>query len=224
MSRTLKRVPLDFNWPRGKVWIGYWHPYDSMKCPACDGSGYNPATKKLKEDWYTHSRTDGKEGWEYSLTQDEVDRLVKGRRLRDLTRDDYYPTADEVNQWARTNFMGHDGINQMLCVEVRAKRLGVFGKCELCKGEGDLWFSDEIKKLSEEHESREPPEGEGYQLWETCSEGSPVSPVFKTLDELCEWCSDGATTFGSFKATKEKWREMLDDDYVYHKTGNVIFM
>lgn len=70
----------------------------------------------------------------------------------------------------------------------------------------------------------EPPEGEGFQLWETTSEGSPVSPVFKTLDELCEWCEDNATTFGPYKATKEQWKSMLDDNFVCHIEGNAIFI
>lgn len=70
----------------------------------------------------------------------------------------------------------------------------------------------------------EPPKGDGYQLWETTSEGSPASPVFKTLDELCEWCADNATTFASFKATKEQWLNMLGDDFVYQQIGNAIFL
>ena len=70
----------------------------------------------------------------------------------------------------------------------------------------------------------EPPEGEGYQLWETTSEGSPSSPVFKTLDELCEWCEENATTFAHFKATKEEWKSMLGSDFVHHKEGNAIFI
>jgi len=69
-----------------------------------------------------------------------------------------------------------------------------------------------------------PPKGEGYQLWETTSEGSPTSPVFATLDELCEWCEDNATTSGSFKASKEQWKSMLEAEFVYHKQGNFIFL
>ena len=34
---------------------------------------------------------------------------------------------------------------------------------------------------------QEPPVGPGYQLWETTSEGSPMSPVFATLAELAAW-------------------------------------
>lgn len=56
-----------------------------------------------------------------------------------------------------------------------------------------------------------------YRFWETTSEGSPVSPV-------CEWCADNASTFASFKATKEEWKKMLDDGFVYHQEGNVIMM
>lgn len=69
----------------------------------------------------------------------------------------------------------------------------------------------------------EPPKGEGYQLWETTSEGSPKSPVFKTLEELCEWCEEFATTFADYKATKEQWKSMFERDFVCHEEGNAIF-
>lgn len=70
----------------------------------------------------------------------------------------------------------------------------------------------------------EVPKGEGYQLWETTSEGSPVSPVFETLESLCEWCEDNATTFADCKVTKEQWFDMLSGNFVYHKRGNAIFI
>ena len=35
----------------------------------------------------------------------------------------------------------------------------------------------------------DPPTGEGFQLWENVSEGSPASPVFPTRDALVEWMS-----------------------------------
>lgn len=69
-----------------------------------------------------------------------------------------------------------------------------------------------------------PPVGEGYQLWNTTSDGEPMSPVFATLDELCEWCEENATTFATFKATKEQWRQMLSDGLVFHQEGNVIIL
>jgi hypothetical protein len=70
----------------------------------------------------------------------------------------------------------------------------------------------------------EPPEGEGYQLWETTTEGSPQSPVFASLDELCAWCAEHATTFGSYGATAEQWKQMLEENFVHHQEGNAIFL
>lgn len=137
----------------------------------------------------------------------------------------YKPTAEEVNAWAKKDrCSGHDSINQWICVEVRAKKLGVWGKCDRCKGEGQLWKSEEIKRKYEEWEETDPPVGEGFQLWETTSEGSPQSPVFGTLEELCRWCEKNATTFVSYKATKEKWMKMLDDGFVSHQEGSIIFI
>jgi hypothetical protein len=51
------------------------------------------------------------------------------------------------------------------------------------------------------------PEGTpyGYQLYETTTEGTPVSPVFPSLQELAAWCEDGATVFASHKWTREQW-------------------
>lgn len=59
-----------------------------------------------------------------------------------------------------------------------------------------------------------PPKGEGYQLWETTSEGSPVSPVFETMEELADWCENNATLFGTIKTTKEKWLRMFKEDFI----------
>lgn len=261
MGRKLMRVPLDFNWPKNMVWKGYVNPYKSQKCKACDGSGYNPETKKLSDDWYSFNNQEwiypngimGRRynnlAWSNHITQDEVQALIDHGRLMDFTRvpineeqrkiveekiknggnswlpfdNGYIPTAEEVNNWNRTG-MGHDAYNQWICVETRAKRLGVWGECEYCNGNGEIWASEEVEKLHDEWKDYEPPVGEGYQLWETTSEGSPQSPVFKTLNELCEWCAANATTFGSFKTTKEKWKQMLDDDFVIYQEGNNIFI
>lgn len=72
--------------------------------------------------------------------------------------------------------------------------------------------------------SFDPPEGEGYQLWETTTEGSPQSPVFETLEALCEWCEVNATTFADCKATKEQWFQMLSDNFVHHTEGPFTFL
>jgi hypothetical protein len=153
------------------------------------------------------------------LTQDEVDALVKGGRLKDFThawtREDgwkpkdppHQPTADEINAWSRGAFLGHDSINQWICLETRAKRLGVWGKCTSgCDEDGRIWSSPEAKVAYEAWENFEPPAGEGYQLWENTTEGSPQSPVFDTPEKLARWLADNnASTFGHDTTTYEKW-------------------
>ena len=46
--RTVKRVPLDFDWPLDTIWKGYLNPYSPTECLQCKGSGLNPETKKLQ--------------------------------------------------------------------------------------------------------------------------------------------------------------------------------
>jgi hypothetical protein len=45
-----------------------------------------------------------------------------------------------------------------------------------------------------------------YQMYETCSEGSPISPVMESPEALARWLADnGASSFGSMTATYEQW-------------------
>jgi hypothetical protein len=104
------------------------------------------------------------------------------------------------------------------------RRNGYDYLCPHCQGHGHLWYSEEVKQLSDNFEKMEPPTGDGYQLWEDTSEGSPQSPVFATFEELCEWCEDNATTFGSYRATKEEWMQMLNEGFVHHTEGSITFM
>lgn len=196
MGREIKRVSLDFVWPQGMVWKGYINPYHSQECSVCDGSGYSAETVQIEKDWYDFANTGRK--WCYKLEQVEVDALVEAGRLRDLTHK-FTPgagwvriepppniTPEMVNAWARSG-MRHDAINRWICVEARAKARGVWGNCPVCDGDGEIWFSAKVKELSEawwEGERYDPPAGEGWQVWETVTEGSPVSPVFATAEEL----------------------------------------
>jgi len=64
-----------------------------------------------------------------------------------------------------------------------------------------------------------PPSGIGYQLWETTSEGSPMSPVFSTLDELCEWCEyNNASIFANDTMSKECWKAFFLRDIEIKKS------
>ena len=134
------------------------------------------------------------------------------------------PTPQEVNDWG-IGGLGHDSINMWVCVRARVKRehLGTTS-CAHCKGHGTIWLTPAHEKRHKNWKEKEPPKGKGFQLWSTINEGEPSSPVFKTLEALAEWCEVNATTFGSFRATKEEWMNMLDANFVCHKAGNNIFL
>lgn len=155
--------------------------------------------------------------WSHHLDQDDVQALTDEGRLADFTHTfipgqgwqkkepAYIPTAKEVNLWSLQGF-GHDSINHWVCVKAKAVRLGYPLDCHHCAGEGDLWPSEEIKQLYENWEKEEPPTGDGWQVWETVSEGSPISPVFATDEELVNWLiSEGYSEGAAEQFAKSGW-------------------
>jgi hypothetical protein len=177
--------------------------------PGYYGTSPGAADREARRLWdFMHKQ------WSHHLIQADVDVLLKEGRLADFTRAGKTPTADEVNAWSIGGF-GHDAINHWICVKARCKREGVPVSCG-CH-DGKMWPSEKVRRQCERWKQTEPPVGDGFQLWETTSEGSPTSPVFATMEELCEWCADNATTFASFKASAIEWRRMLDADFVVHK-------
>ena len=140
--------------------------------------------------------------WSHHLNQDDVNALVEGGRLMDFTHmwtpetrwqpkdPPYIPTAHEVNIWSCVAF-GHDCINQWRVVGAECKRLGVRSTCGRCRGSGQIWSSRGAKARREGWEPQEPPTGDWWQVWETVSEGSPVTPAFPTRDALIDYLVEG---------------------------------
>lgn len=125
--------------------------------------------------------------WVHHLEQADVDALIAESRLWDFTRNGVeHPTAEQINEWSISGF-GHDALNQYICVKAKALRLGVEYLCAHCDGSGEEWKTNAHQSLYESWQRVEPPTGDGYQVWETVSEGSPVSPVFATADECVRW-------------------------------------
>ncbi|MDX3247196.1 hypothetical protein [Streptomyces sp. ME18-1-4] len=140
-------------------------------------------------------------GWMHHISQDDVNALVEAGRLHDFThtwtREDGWqpknpavvPTAAQVNEWSLSGF-GHDSINASVVVSARCEREGVNPTCQTCDGHATIEAYPGQRADAEAWEPTDPPKGDGWQLWETVSEGSPVSPVFATSDELATWMSD----------------------------------
>lgn len=139
--------------------------------------------------------------WCHHLNQQDVDNLVKDRRLIDFTHNlskehgwqpknpPYTPTAEEVNNWSLCG-LTHDSINKHIVVKEECKRLGIEFFCAACKGDGIIWPTEKIKRQCDRWKCTDPPNGDGYQLWETVSEGSPISPVFANPEDLADWLTE----------------------------------
>ncbi len=256
MSREIRRVPADFDWPINEVWKGYLRPdsLDEDSCPDCK-NGYSPHAQRLHDLWYGHLPFDPaitgsapfapdtptvrklaernvaeasyfygtgepaivreaerlaglfNASWSHHLTQSDVDALVDAGRLRSFTHTwsketglqpndpPTRPTAAAVNEWSLAGF-GHDSINAMVAVEARCKRDGKDDTCATCKGHGSLEAYVGQRLDAEAWEATEPPTGEGWQLWETVSEGSPISPVFNEREDMIGYLMSDANSWG----------------------------
>lgn len=59
------------------------------------------------------------------------------------------------------------------------------------------WWPDEMKTH--------------YQMYETCSEGTPISPVMDTPEDLARWLADhDASAFADMTATYDQWLAMIN--------------
>lgn len=125
--------------------------------------------------------SDGVDYWETS---------VRCHRWRLPYSNGYRPTAEEIMDWNMQSAMALSGYHQHVCIEARCKREGIPCLCPACNGHGSYWEPVESEKLCDEWEHTEPPAGEGYQCWETVSEGSPISPVFATPEELATYMAN----------------------------------
>lgn len=229
MGRELKRVPLDFDWPLNKRWEGFINPYWQHKCPE-EGvncfAGYSAAYKWLRAcaEVLTQVAESAKRGPSY------LPRELAQSAYRPCTRDGEHtaPVPEAFASFVRA--LAKDDRPSMLGVDahlVCARLMEVVGvsddwmECPVCKGSS---IHPDYREQHAAWERTEPPTSPGFQLWETTSEGSPVSPVFETLDALCEWAADHATTFGRARASAEQWKKMLDDGLVCHREGNILFL
>jgi hypothetical protein len=148
--------------------------------------------------------------WVHHLNVDDVQALLDAGQLRDFTHTwnkengwvkkdpPYIPTPEEVNNLS----LGSLNNDRWFVIQAEARRLGVSTTCSVCDGESSLWPSKEIQQKCEDWEPTEPPAGEGWQVWETVSEGSPITPVLPTREALIEHLVQYGTTFEQYAIKK----------------------
>ena len=83
------------------------------------------------------------------------------------------------------------------------KKESGWGRCKVCHGKG---MHPESVDAYEAWKPTEPPKGPGWQLWETVSEGSPISPVFPTREALADYLvGEGYSRAAAEKFCKSGW-------------------
>ena len=173
--------------------------------------------------------------WGHHLNADDIAALIAADRLWDFTRvprtdeqreivrqkkasggncwlpesNGYVPTPAEVNEWS-LHGLGHDSINSGTCVRARCEREGHAVNCLHCEGHGTIWRTKADEAAAEAWESTEPPAGDGWQMWETVSEGSPISAVCDSPESLARWMVDNEPRMGlDADTTYEQWLAMI---------------
>lgn len=202
MGRELKRVALDFDWQLNKPWKGYCNEH-YKPCAACDGSSSTIDAKWLDVIIQLLLLV-GSDGANRSLHP----------WLRALV---LAPSAPPTSRFAELttglagrapSFFGHDSIDQWRATKKILKAAGLskdWGQCPTCAGEG---IDPTVREAYEAWEKTGPPAGEGWQLWETVSEGSPITPVFPTAEGLADWLAN-STAWGANETRYEQWLKFL---------------
>lgn len=184
MGREVRRVPLDFDWPMNKTWTGFLNPH-FVACREDCGGGYSKAyrwlEKALHDVCYPPDRN----------VPEGVIALLRGLGTREGFMSSTPQPFDLIYSLCEKAGMPEE-----------------WNTCPSCKGDG---VDVEAKPAYEAWKQTPVPTGEGWQMWETTSEGSPISPVFDSPEKLARWLSDNnASAFGRQGASYEHWLKMID--------------
>lgn len=222
MGREVRRVPIDFDWPQHQVWQGYLIP-DEFREGHCSDCAYGATDAR---EWLR--------GVAYiiaGLADDAGDeamgrpmhpylqplREISYNRAEGRPGQQFAEFADGIAPDAASGFIGRD-VYRILTALINAAGLPEgWGTCPTCQGYGTVERYAGQRAEADAWEPTDPPTGEGWQMWETTSEGSPISPVFGTAEELAEWLAGtGASLFGKFAADRDHWlRVILGEEFAH---------
>lgn len=228
MGREIKRVALDFEWPLSKIWKGYVNPH-YKRCAAEDCRGGETAASAwvsavasliamLGEQAASAPRAEALRGrgqiyphpylkeWAFAPHQNS-------RNRRDVPP--IMPLTEELLDFVaglagkRLNPGPFNGNPELEIYNKLLEAAGIEGKnrswgvCKVCDGTG---YDSSVRDAYESWKPEEPPAGEGWQLWETVSEGSPISPVFVHREMFVEWLVKQGYSLKAAEAfTKQGW-------------------
>jgi hypothetical protein len=205
MGREIRRVPLDFNWPLNKVWEGFVNPHNKP-CPETGKtcfSGYKAEYHWLEQVCQLMARM----GDEAANAPYESEFKARGRIYPDPALSRWESAPEHFTGQGFTLIPLGPGLAQLVEALSGEKCGGVMGSsgtawglmkrilkaggiktakqrdqwiyCPVCEGRNmdpAVWAAHDAWK------PYDPPTGEGWQLWETVSDGSPISSVYGTRE------------------------------------------
>lgn len=189
MSREIRRVAEGFDWPLNKVWQGYLMPAEIRGHP-CRGENCDNGMTIVAGyiDHIAHLLL---------MLDDDLDSQARGQQIHPWLAAIPCSSGKRVRADARelgtglagreAGFLGHDAIDRWAATQKIIQAAGLpegWGTCPDCKGSAWAYDDEEQERAAENWEPTEPPEGDWWQIWETVSEGSPVTPAFGTAEEL----------------------------------------
>jgi len=108
------------------------------------------------------------------------------------------------------SFMGHDSCDRWNAITKIIAAAGLpenWGVCQHCGGD---CVDPSVKEAYEAWTETLPPSGDGYQLWSTTTEGTPMTPVFATPEGLARHCADNlVSSFGSNTCDYDTWLKFI---------------
>ncbi|WP_280448401.1 hypothetical protein [Nocardia brasiliensis] len=237
-------MPLDFDWPLNKVWDGYLMPekFHETPCAECYSAGSTPAMQWIERiglmlDQLVRDVDDKAAGKEMHpwLALDQYPPVNRGNELSrqgmwvsyevirpsaDIFEFVQALIADDKYEQARVLQRGVMPQNRYAITRGLLRKAGLpekWGRCKTCEGRGSLEAYEGQRAEADAWEATEPPEGEGWQLWETVSEGSPVTPVFETREGLVEHLSSSAYPR---RLTRDEAEGLVEAGWVPSGIGN----
>ena len=216
MGREIKRVPLNFAWPKDKIWEGYLNPHyqgHCSDCPECNGKGATTAFQRLEDlvSLLLLSAEDAQQGKAHPYFEQAPLYNTQGMAVST----DIVELTTGLSGRAPQGLIGHGACARFTTTNAIIKAAGLkktWGTCPKCKGEGSVWDKPQNKARAARWRRKEPPKGKGWQLWETVSEGSPISPVFAAPEALADWLvtnPDYKWRRNDAGTTREQWLRFI---------------
>lgn len=180
MSREVRRVPLD--WQHPMVWAKRWDKdrqcVRPMLVPRALFDGFSGAVAEWER---KGCELASREGFEWRFGVEYYLTGYKGRNDEEATAHPFYVTEDES-----VTVRDEDHLAELLAAKHAAEKPDPL---------------DYMPDFSDRD-----PDSLGWCMYETCSEGTPISPVLGSPEGLARWLADnGASAFGDRTATYEQW-------------------